>query len=118
MERLSANGSYNTAYLGVFGYDAYLKDIDSKNKGMFVVSVDNNSPASLLGIKQGDIITKFNGKEVDSVLDLRLAIYSLNNGDQAKVEILRNGQYETKVANLCEHPYCYKCEKLNYEDFR
>ena len=58
VQQLSANGSYNTAYLGVFGYDAYLKDIDSKNNGVYVVSVDKNSPAGVLGMTQGDVYYK------------------------------------------------------------
>lgn len=118
VQQLSANGSYNTAYLGVFGYDAYLKDIDSKNNGVYVVSVDKNSPAGVLGMKQGDVITKINNKDVNSVLDLRLEIYSLSKGDYVKVEYNRNGQTYVKNVQLEEHPYCYKCEKLNYEDFK
>ena len=117
VSRLSANGNYETAYLGVFGYDANLTKIGCNNCGVFVADVKENSPASYCGLQQGDIITSFNGSNINSVLDLRLNLYSFNNGDEINLNINRNGKNINKTVTLSQHPCCYKNTKLNYEDF-
>jgi len=43
-------------------------DLDKDAKGLCVVRVENNSPADIIGLKAGDLITALNG---ESVRDLR-----------------------------------------------
>lgn len=117
INKLSANGSYNTSYLGVMGFDAYMHKIGNNEKGVYVVSVDENSPAFNAGLQKGDIITKINNKEIDSVLDLRLKLLSLEKGDDIQISFTKNGFNYNKNVTLEEHPYCYKCDKLNFKDF-
>jgi S1-C subfamily serine protease len=39
-------------------------------KGLFVVSIEKDSPASLSQLREGDIVTSFNGKTVNSLHEL------------------------------------------------
>lgn len=118
VSNLSANGSYKTSYLGVFGFDANLKDIENHQSGVYVVDVKQDSPAFESGIKNGDIITKFNGKQIENVLKLREELYSLNANDSANITVARDGKEIEFDVVLNEHPCCYKSSKLNYADFR
>ncbi|TJV12987.1 MAG: PDZ domain-containing protein, partial [Mesorhizobium sp.] len=43
------------------------------SKGALVASVEPGSPAEQAGIQAGDVITRFNGKDIQSVHDLTLA---------------------------------------------
>lgn len=117
ISKLNANGSYNTSYLGVMGFDAYMHNIGGKEQGVYIVSVDTNSPAYQAGLQEGDIITKIDDKEINSVLDLRLKLLSLEKNDNINITFNQNGQLIKKSITLEEHPYCYKCSKLNINDF-
>jgi len=43
-------------------------ELDKDAKGLCVVRIENNSPADIIGMRQGDIVTALNG---ESVRDLR-----------------------------------------------
>lgn len=71
--------------------------------GMVVAQVQPGSPAEEAGLKQFDIITKINGKEISSILDLRKYLYSKTKiGDTVKMEVYRNGKAQTVDLTLVE----------------
>lgn len=115
--RLSANGDFDTAYLGVMGYSACFKTLGSTDKGYKIVSIDKNSPASKLGLQVGDVITRFDGVDVDSGLDIRLKLYDKNSGDNATICFKRDDKYFVKTIKLTSNPNMYKYTKLNKNDF-
>lgn len=88
------NGVFREPYLGVFAYDKetipYLNDIKVKN-GIYVVNVDEKSPAYSAGIRQGCIIEKVDGRTVDTMIQLRTYIYSKNPGDMITVTHMKEG---------------------------
>jgi serine protease Do len=61
-------------------------------EGVIVDSVQPNSPAAKAGIKQGDIILKFNGQPVSSMENLVLQVTQVQPGTKVSVEIFRNGK--------------------------
>ena len=63
-------------------------DID---KGVFVESVDEGSPAANGGMKKGDIIVKADDKDVTDIAYLRYLLFNHNVGDKMKVTVYRNG---------------------------
>lgn len=63
-----------------------------KPTGALVSSVEKDSPAEKAGIEPGDVILKFNGKQVDSSEDLPSMVADIAPGTTAKVEIWRNGK--------------------------
>lgn len=99
--------SYETPYLGVYGYDTEIANyyqLTDKNRGVYVINVDKTSPLYMANVKKGDIITKINNEEIDNILDLRNVLYSLSSNDIAKVEILRDNEYYNVEIPLTKRP--------------
>jgi serine protease Do len=70
-----------------------------ENTGALVASVTHESPADKAGIQDGDLILKFDGKEVTTVRGLPRIVAQTPIGKDVDVEILRKGQKKTlKVA--------------------
>ena len=102
------NGRVVRPYLGVGAFDkataaqnGYQLNIDA---GVYVMTVALGSPADKLGIKKGDIILTVNGKETNSVVDLRTAIAECAVGDTVEVVYERKGSKITESVKLAEMP--------------
>jgi len=54
--------------------------------------VSENSPAAKAGIKAGDIITRFDGKDINSFQDLSRLVKQKKPGDEIEVAVLRADQ--------------------------
>ena len=63
-----------------------------EGKGVKVLEVDDESPADNAGIKEGDIITEFDGTEVDNVDKLREAASKAIVKPSFKVKLTRDGK--------------------------
>ena len=114
VEKLNANGVYDTTYMGVFGYDNQLKNIGRAESGFYVASVAKNSPAENCGIKRGNIITQIDGKKIDFAKDLKTALYEHNVGEIVTVTYIENREVKLANIKLEKHPYSYskKVEQL------
>ncbi len=95
-------------YLGVTIFDkptaaryGYQLSID---KGVYVFQVAIDSPAGRANFQRGDIILNIDGKEVNSVADVRNEVASHKVGDKVKVLIDRDGRQETVDVTLEEMP--------------
>jgi len=61
-----------------------------ENEGTVTISAfAGESVAAEAGLKTGDRITAVNGMEVESVADIRIALFYANKGDTLKVKVLR-----------------------------
>ena len=70
-----------------------------ENTGALVASVTPDSPAAKAGIQDGDVILKFDGKDVTSMRGLPRLVAQTPIGKDVDVELLRKGQSMTlKVA--------------------
>jgi len=74
----------------------------SKDSGVLVGSVEDNSPADKAGVKVGDIILSVDGKEVSSSGDIRRALREKKDGDSVRVEVLRGRSRQMLVASVVE----------------
>lgn len=105
LESLIKSGSYtndNAAYLGIEGRDVSsdIASVYNMPLGIYVNSVVSGSGAEKAGILQGDIITKFNGKDISSTTELQSYLASCSAGDTVKVVISRqngNGYEEQEL---------------------
>ena len=74
----------------------------NKVKGVFVLTVDKNSPAGQAGLKSGDIILSFDGKEVNEVSVLPPIVAATPVGKTVDARIYRDGKEQTvkvKIGN-------------------
>jgi serine protease Do len=60
--------------------------------GAFVGGVQNNSAAARAGIRAGDVIIAFNGKEIVSSSELPPLVGAMPPGSRANVKLLRDGK--------------------------
>ena len=71
-------------------------------KGVLVGDVIEDSPAEEAGIKRGDIIVRVNDEEVNSPEELQDKIRSIEIGEKANVEVMREGKEITFVVKIGE----------------
>jgi serine protease Do len=82
-----------------------------KPAGALVSAVDKDSPAEKAGIEAGDVILKFNGKEVNSSKDLPAMVADITPGETAKVEIWHDGKAREVSVNVGEMKFASNEEK-------
>ena len=99
-QKISSKGEFEPAFIGLMGYDASIFSNSFNSKGVYVYSVMKNSPLYNLGINKGDIITHFNGKEVENMLEIRKELYSLNIGDEVSIRYIKNNLENESVVKL------------------
>ncbi len=96
LPELKEKGRITRAWLGVHIQEVTPELAESfglkESKGALVSEVDKNSPAERSGIKPGDIIVKFNDKEVEDWLQLPLLVSLQKPGTKAKVTVFREGR--------------------------
>jgi serine protease Do len=91
-------------YLGVSLQDVTGKIIKKKHlpveRGAYVTSVIEDSPAEDAGIENGDVIVKFDGKTIDDEDDLTKAIKNTKPHTDVSIELYRNGDKKTLTATI------------------
>lgn len=79
--------------MGVYSYDKevipYLNNNISFSKGIFVAQIIKNGPADNTELKEGDIITSIDDKELNTMNDLREYIYNKKPNDLVNLKISR-----------------------------
>ena len=108
IEQLVKTGYVVRPWLGVSLYPVNQFVLQRYNlavdKGAFVVNVASGSPADEAGLRVGDVITSFAGKEIDTVDDLIQAIRSAEIGQKVEITYWRGESQKTTSATLIESP--------------
>ena len=82
-------GSYTEPYLGIFAYDketvSYIDPSLQFDNGIYVANVDANGPAAKAGVKVGCVIGKVDGKNINTMMDLRSYLYTKQPGDSISI---------------------------------
>jgi len=63
-----------------------------KEETLTIVTILPNGPAMKAGLKENDIITGFDDHPVNSLSDLKIALFFCEGGDKVKVELKRDGE--------------------------
>lgn len=89
------------SYFGIAGVDV-TSDVSGQYdipSGVYVTKVASNSGAGKAGIKKGDVITKFDGKEISSMEEISDMMQYISAGTKVKVTVAqsRNGYKETEL---------------------
>lgn len=71
-------------------------------RGAMVSHVESDGPADKAGVKAGDVITAFNGKEIKHWTDLPRIVGETRPGTKAKIEVWRKGKSVTLKSTVAE----------------
>lgn len=99
MERQTRNkvDADKVGYMGISYQDVtdQIAQMYGMPKGVYVVSVQENTGAQAAGIMKGDVITKFDGNRISAFSDLQDVLQYFAAGDTAKITVMRpvNGEY-------------------------
>jgi serine protease Do len=93
--QLQAKGRVSRGKIGV-AIQEVSKDLATsfgldRPRGALVVSVEKGSPAERAGVESSDIITRFDGKQVDAQSDLPRFVAAMRPGTKAELEVWRKG---------------------------
>ena len=78
--------------------------LPEQRKGVLISDVNENGPSHTAGIKRGDVVVAFNGKDVHSVSQLRNLVARTMVGKDALVRVLRDGKEQTIAVKVAERP--------------
>ncbi len=109
MEQLKTNGRVVRGYLGAVlqqltpDLQAAL-GIPTSAAGVLIGSVERDGPAAKAGLRQGDVVTQFDGSGVDDVGAMRNLVAGKAPNSQVRLGIVRDGAPMTLTATLGERP--------------
>ena len=69
-------------------------------RGALVAGIDDKGPAKPAGLEIGDVVTKFDGKEVKDSRDLPRIVAATPVGKDVPITIMRKGKEEVKTVKL------------------
>lgn len=118
VNQLIENKTVKRPYIGISGsaIDSNTAKRYNLPEGVYVESVEKDSPAEKAGIMQKDIITKIEGKEVKSVNELNKIKYTYNIGDTVTLTIYRNNEEIEVKVTLTEMPQEDELENNNQKN--
>ena len=94
---LIETGTFEEAYLGLYGYDKdvipYLSSNINFENGIYIEALDMQGPLKDSRLVKGDILEKIDGKPVTSITKLKEYIYTKKPGDQVTLVVKRNNKY-------------------------
>ena len=102
IESFKTTGTFEEAQIGIYAYDKevipYLNKSLSFEKGIYIAQITKNGPADNTELKEGDIITKIDDVELNTMNDLRKYIYTKKPKDEVTLSITRGKiQKEIKI---------------------
>src|SRR5690625_1186826 len=106
VEQLKEHGKVTRGRIGVQITnvdDEVAKAIGLDNqKGALVSHVEEDGPAAKAGVRSGDVILDFDGKEVKQMSDLPRIVGATQPGTKAKMKVWRKGKSETLTVTVAE----------------
>jgi serine protease Do len=105
---LIASGKVTRGYLGIGIQDLTL-DLAKRfgvpqAKGALVTSVSPNTPAEKAGLKPGDVILRYSGKDIEDTAHLRNLVAGTDPGKTAELVVRRDGKERTLSVTVGQLP--------------
>ena len=106
IEQLKDKGKVTRGWLGVYIQRLTPETAESLGipgrRGALVSDVTSGGPAEKAGIRSGDVIVAFNGKEIKDEHDLPQAVASTKPGKAVNVRLLREGKEMAIAVTIAE----------------
>lgn len=94
----------DTAYLGISGVDVTqnVSDTYQMPQGVYVAQIVEGSSAAEAGLMQGDIITRFDGRNIKSMAEMQELMKYLSAGTTVEITVQRaqNGEFAEQTFNV------------------
>ncbi|HVN28756.1 MAG TPA: Do family serine endopeptidase, partial [Candidatus Binataceae bacterium] len=106
MDQLKSHGRVVRGWLGVEIQEVTPDLAQSfglaKPEGALVASVEKNGPAEKAGLERGDVVLKFDGKEVHDEHELPVLVADTPINKKVNLDVIRNGKQKTLEVTVGE----------------
>jgi serine protease Do len=106
--QLEKSGKVTRGYIGVEAQQVTPTMAKAMNLGQdagaLIAGVQNDTPASKADLQPGDVITSVNGQTVKNPRDLAVDVAAIQPGDEAKLQVLHNGQSKAVSVKVGQLP--------------
>ena len=109
IKQLKERGRVIRGWLGVYIQELTPELVKAQklpvNRGAIITKVIPNSPAAKAGLKPGDVIVEYNGKKINHINDLTVAVSTTPPGTKVELVIVRNRKFKrvrVKIGELKE----------------
>jgi serine protease Do len=113
LESLLKQGRIIRGYLGIQTRALQSDDTSSESDGVAVAEVMPGSPAAQAGVQPGDVIRKFDGRDVKNFPALRTFVAQTQLNKQVELEIMRNGKPLKVMTQIKEQPIDYQSARVS-----
>jgi len=112
LESLLKQGRIIRGYLGIQMRPLQPGESDTEADGVSVAGVIAGSPAAQAGIQSGDVIRKFDGRDVKNFNALRILVAQTQLNKQVELEIERDGKPIKVTTQIKEQPLDYQSARV------
>jgi serine protease Do len=112
LESVLKHGRIIRGYLGIQTAASQRGGGDSDKGGVAVGEIVSGSPAEQAGLQPGDVIHKFDGREVKNFRALRTLVAQAPLDKQVELQIVRNGKPLTVKTQIKEQPVDYESARV------
>ncbi len=106
IDRFAAEGAFVMPYLGVFAFDGaiaqYYDERITLDGGLMVINLAPGSPAEEAGVESGDVLLSADGADLNTMLDLRIALVKRRPGEAMQLLVRRGGKTFTAAPVLAQ----------------
>lgn len=108
MQQIVEKGSVEYAWMGVVGQSLDAEAARGENlsvdKGALITDVQSGGPAEKAGLKKGDVITKIDGQDINTMEDVSSVLSNRTPGDKVKVTYVRGSDTQEVEIELGKRP--------------
>jgi serine protease Do len=112
LESVLKHGRIIRGYLGIQTGTSQRGAGDSDTGGVTVGEILSGSPAEQAGLQPGDVIRKFDGRDVQNFRTLRTLVAQAPLDKQVDLQIVRNGKPLTVKTQIKEQPVDYESARV------
>jgi serine protease Do len=113
LESLLKQGRIIRGYLGIQTRALQSDGTSSESDGVTVAEVVPGSPAAQAGVQPGDVIRKFDGRDVKNFPALRTFVAQTQLNKQVELEIMRSGKPLKVMTQIKEQPIDYQSARVS-----
>jgi serine protease Do len=112
LESVLKHGRVVRGYLGIVSRALQSPQGPTNNEGVVVDQVMPGSPAAQAQLQPGDVVRKFNGRDVQNITTLRKMVGQSELDKNVELEVLRDGKPLNVTTQIKEQPQDYQTSSV------